>query len=106
MFNFLKRDNGNVINVNDMDSIIGTAEIIDIREESEYKRGTLKTAKNIPMATLLSNPNNYLSKDKSYHILCQSGARSNMATKILSKQGFDVTNVSGGLGSYVGTKRQ
>lgn len=106
MFNFLKKDNNKVIHVNEIDSLIGIAEIIDIREKSEYKRGTIKTAKNIPMNNLLADPDKYLSKDKPYYIVCQSGVRSNMTTNALSKQGFNVTNVSGGVGSYVGTKRQ
>lgn len=38
--------------------------------------GSLKTAKNIPMGNLLTNPGKYLLKDKTYYLMCQSGARS------------------------------
>jgi len=38
--------------------------------------------------------------------MCQSGGRSARACNSLIKQGFDVINVSGGMGSYVGTKRK
>ncbi|MGB4657928.1 MAG: rhodanese-like domain-containing protein [Mobilitalea sp.] len=105
MFEFLKRDDSKVINVNDMDGLIGKAEIIDIREPSEYSRGSLKAAKNIPMGNILAEPDKYLKKDKTYYIMCQSGARSGRTTKSLTKLGFNVINVSGGMGSYVGTKR-
>ena len=44
--------------------------------------------------------------EDTYYIICQSGARSSRACSILTKQGFDVINVSGGVGSYVGTRRQ
>lgn len=106
MFDFLKRDVSKVINVNDMDNLIGQVELIDIREPYEYKAGSLKTAKNIPMGNLLANPEKYLIKDKTYYIICQSGSRSGSTTRVLTKQGFQVINVTGGMGSYVGTKRK
>jgi len=106
MFNFLKNDYSKVINVNDIDDLIGKVELIDIREPYEYKGGSLKTAKNIPMGNLLSSPEKYLSKDKTYYIMCQSGGRSGRTTRTLAKQGFNVINVAGGIGSYVGTNRK
>ena len=106
MFDFLKREDTKSINVNDLDSLIGKIELIDIREEYEYAGGSIKTAKNIPMGNLLSNPDKYMSKDKTYFIMCQSGARSARTTGALANQGFDVVNVSGGMGSYAGTKRK
>lgn len=105
MFNLFKRNDGKVINVNDMDNLIGNVELIDIREPYEYKTGSLRTAKNIPMGILLANPEKYLLKDKPYYIMCQSGVRSSNTVRILSGQGYDVINVVGGIGSYVGTKR-
>ncbi|NLO10445.1 MAG: rhodanese-like domain-containing protein [Clostridiales bacterium] len=105
MFNFLKRDDSKVINVNDMDNLIGKVEIIDIREPYEFRGGSLRTAKNIPMSNLSANPEKYIAKDKTYYIICQSGARSGMLTRIISKQGYSVINVAGGIGSYVGSKR-
>jgi rhodanese-related sulfurtransferase len=101
----MKKDNGKIIHVNDLDNLIGKVELIDIREVYEYKSGSIQTAKNIPMGNLISEPSKYLKKDKTYYIMCQSGGRSNMATKELIKQGFDVINVAGGMGSYVGSKR-
>lgn len=106
MFNFFRRDNGKVININDMDNLIGRINLIDIREVYEYRSGSLKSAKNIPMGDLLSNPDKYLKKDDDYYLMCQSGSRSSLACSRLAKQGFNVTNVIGGFGSYVGTKRK
>lgn len=62
-----------MINVNDIDDLIGKVELIDIREDYEYKNGSIKSAKNIPMGMLLNEPNKYLNKDKEYYIMCQSG---------------------------------
>jgi rhodanese-related sulfurtransferase len=106
MLDFLKRDNSKVIHVNDMDDLIGKVELIDIREPYEYKSGSIKTAKNIPMGNLLNTPDKYLIKDKTYYIMCQSGGRSGNACRALTKQGFNVVNVAGGMGSYVGSKRK
>ena len=105
MFGIFNRNNGKVVNVNDIDNLIGKIELIDIRETYEYSRGTIKTSKNIPMQTLLSDPDKYLKKDKEYYIVCQSGGRSSRVCSELSKNGFDVTNVAGGVGSYLGKNR-
>ena len=106
MFDFLKKNNSQVVHVNDLDNLIGKIELIDIREPYEYRYGSLKTARNIPMESLLDNPGKYLMKDKTYYIMCQSGARSGRTVKLLEKQGYQVINVAGGIGSYVGTKRK
>lgn len=104
MFNFFKNDS-KVINVNDLDNLIGKINLIDVRETYEFKGGSIRGAKNIPMKTLLSDPNKYLNKEKTYYLICQTGSRSSMACKMLAKQGFDAVNVSGGFGSYVGTNK-
>lgn len=105
MFGFSKRNQGKVIHVNDIEKMIGKVELIDIREPYEFQSGTLKSAKNIPMGMLLNNTDQYLTKDKEYYIMCQSGARSARTCSELSKRGYDVVNVAGGVGSYVGAKR-
>jgi len=106
MFGIFKKNTGKVINVNDIDSLVGKVELIDIRETFEYKRGSIKTAKNIPMGELLENTEKYLNKDKEYYIVCQSGGRSTTACNKLTNKGYDVVNVAGGVGSYIGTKRK
>ncbi|AOR23690.1 rhodanese-like domain-containing protein [Clostridium taeniosporum] len=106
MFGFLKKDIGKVINVNDIDDLIGKVNLIDIREDYEYKRGSIKSAKNIPMGILLNEPGKYLNKNKEYYIICQSGGRSSRACSSLRKQGYNVTNVSGGVGSYAGNQKK
>lgn len=106
MFGFLSKNDTQSVNVNDLDSLIGQIELIDIREPYEFKSGSIKTAKNIPMGTLLNAPAKYLIMDKRYYIMCQSGGRSSSATKALAKLGYEVINVSGGMGSYAGSKRK
>lgn len=105
MLELFKRDTGKSINVNELDKLLGSIELIDIREPYEFHGGSIRTAKNIPMGNLLSEPGKYLKKDKPYYIMCQSGARSQRTCSILSKHGFDVINVSGGISTYAGSKR-
>ncbi|MDK2829276.1 rhodanese-like domain-containing protein [Clostridium beijerinckii] len=105
MLGFLKKESGKVINVNDIDNLIGKVDLIDIREKYEYAGGSIKSAKNIPMGELLNEPEKYLNKNKEYYIVCQSGGRSARACNSLKSQGFKVVNVAGGVGSYAGTKR-
>ena len=106
MFGLFNKNSGKVINVNDIDNLIGKINLIDIREPYEYRTGSIKSAKNIPMGDLLEEPDKYLEKDKEYHILCQSGGRSARACNKLTGLGFDVVNVAGGVGSYAGSKRK
>jgi len=106
MFGLFKSSDVKRVHVNDMDDLIGKVDLIDIREPYEYKDGTLRTAKNIPMMELISGANRHLNKDKTYYIMCRSGSRSSQCCKVLSNQGYDVVDVTGGYGSYVGTKRK
>ncbi|MDT8719248.1 rhodanese-like domain-containing protein [Clostridium sp. 19966] len=101
MFSIFSNNNVNTISVHDLDSKLGKINLIDVREEYEYRNGHVPTAKNIPMGDILSKPENYLNKDKEYHIICQSGGRSSRTCKDLSSKGYNVINVSGGTGAYI-----
>lgn len=105
LFNSSKEEKVKVIDVNDMDDLLGKVELIDIREEYEFKGGSLKSAKNIPMGKLLENPEKYLDKDKEYYLLCRSGARSENACSVLMKEGYKVINVKGGVINYLGINK-
>lgn len=105
MFSFLKKDY-EIININDIDPIINNIDLIDIRETYEYRNGHIKTAKNIPMGNLLQNPSKYLTKEKKYYIMCQSGVRSKNTSNKLSKSGFNIVNVTGGFSSYAGLNKK
>lgn len=72
-------------------------QIIDIREPLELKAMSLDGTLHIPMLTLLNHPEKFLSKDMRYYILCRSGHRSYDVTEILSKKGYDLVNIVGGI---------
>ena len=89
------------ININEINGVIKTT-TIDIRNKNEVLRGHIKGTKNVPMETLLANPDKYLTGDKKYYIMCQSGMRSKSTVKKLTKQGFNVVNLKGGFLGYRG----
>ncbi|WP_252230095.1 rhodanese-like domain-containing protein [Clostridium sp. ZBS15] len=90
------------IDVSEIDELLGKIELIDIREPFEYRVGSIKTSKNIPMHDLLDNADNYLDKNKKYYLICRSGARTASVCIDLREKGFDVINVYGGMISYDG----
>lgn len=75
--------------------------IIDVREPAEVAGGKIPGAVNMPLG-LLEFKMNELDKSKEYHIVCLSGGRSGSACGFLSNQGYNVTNVMGGMMSWSG----
>lgn len=45
---------------------------------------------------------NELSKSEPYYVVCRSGGRSGRATQFLESQGYDVTNILGGMLAWEG----
>ncbi|WP_010233450.1 rhodanese-like domain-containing protein [Clostridium arbusti] len=101
MFSIFGKSNFNSISAHDLDGKLGKINLIDVRENYEYKGGHIPTAKNVPMGAILTNPEKYINKSKEYHIVCQSGSRSARTCKELSNQGYNVVNISGGTRSYI-----
>lgn len=72
-------------------------QLVDVRTPAEFKGNHIKGFKNIPLH-LLSQKANELSKEKEVIVICQSGMRSQKASKVLKKLGFkQITNVRGGM---------
>src|SRR5699024_5615161 len=73
----------------------------DVRTTNEYTANHRKTFRKIPLANMKTRSSE-LDKQKEVVVICQSGMRSMQAAKLLKKQGFEkVTNVRGGMGSWV-----
>lgn len=75
--------------------------IVDVRERHEFQAGHIPTAANLPLSELETGYKN-LEPQYKYYIICQAGARSAAACQFLAMQGFDVTNVSGGMNAWSG----
>ena len=76
-------------------------QFVDVRTPMEYNSNRIRQFKNIPLANL-SQKQEELAKDQEVVVICQSGMRSNKASKLLKKKGFEkVTNVKGGMSTWV-----
>lgn len=75
--------------------------IVDVRERNEFSAGHIPESKNLPLSSLALNTK-ALSKDEEYYVICASGGRSSVAATLLSKFGYNVTNVEGGVAAWKG----
>ena len=70
--------------------------ILDVREPFELTVQHIPGAVNIPLGQLRERLTE-LPQNKVIHVICRSGQRAYMATRILLQNGFQVKNVSGGM---------
>ena len=75
--------------------------ILDVREIHEYAAGHIPSAKNFPLSTL-GIEFTRLDKNQKYYVICQAGGRSAKVYDFLETQGFDVTNIEGGMNNWPG----
>ncbi|KAB7672093.1 rhodanese-like domain-containing protein [Bacillus sp. B1-b2] len=76
-------------------------QFVDVRTNGEFKGNHIKGFKNIPLHQLAQLAEKELSKEKEVIVICQSGMRSQQASKTLKKLGFgNVTNVKGGISAW------
>jgi len=73
--------------------------ILDVRTASEFARGNIPNAKNIPVDELRFRLNE-LSNNSAINVYCGVGIRSYIACRILVQNGFDACNLSGGYVTY------
>ncbi|MFZ2538522.1 MAG: FAD-dependent oxidoreductase [Oscillospiraceae bacterium] len=77
----------------------GSVILLDTRTKMEYENGNIKGFINIPLDELRSRLNE-LDKNKKVYVTCQVGLRGYVAARILSQNGFDTYNLSGGYRLY------
>ena len=73
--------------------------LLDVRTVFEYGRGHVKGFRNIPVDELRERLGE-IEPGKPVYVMCQSGLRSYVATRILAGNGFDCYNFSGGFRFY------
>lgn len=80
--------------------------VLDVRESSEFGKGHIKSAKNIPFSTLKDKLKDIMKyKDAAVLAYCNSGSVSNKACRVLQKEGFtNVHNIAGGINSWLDAK--
>lgn len=78
--------------------------IIDVREEFELMTGKIENSVNIPLGQLRERINE-IPMDKKIYVTCQVGLRGYVGCRILEQKGYDVTNIDGGIKTYLSTKK-
>jgi len=73
--------------------------LLDTRTASEYKRGTIPGAINIPVDELRDRLGE-IPRDKEILAFCQAGLRGYLACKMLRQNGFNCRNLTGGYKIY------
>ena len=73
-----------------------TGFILDVREAIELAVENVPGAINIPLGQLRGRLNE-LPRDREINVICRSGQRAYLATRILLQNGFKAKNVSGGM---------
>lgn len=75
--------------------------LIDVREVAEVEEGHIPGIIHMPLG-LLEFRMHELDKQDHYYMICRSGGRSGQATVFLEAQGFNVTNMTGGMLEWTG----
>jgi len=77
----------------------GSVTLLDARTPGEFLRGHAEGFVNIPVDELRARLNE-VPPDKPVFVMCHSGLRSYIACRILSQNGYDCRNFSGGFSFY------
>ncbi len=76
--------------------------VLDVREPAEFAFGHIPGAKSIPLGEL-ENHLHELNPDDEIYVICRTGNRSDIASKILAEKGFKhVQNVVPGMSQWTG----
>jgi len=73
--------------------------VLDVREPSEYSAGHIAGSTLIPSHQLAGRMSE-LPKDREIICVCASGSRSSSAARQLMSNGYNVLNMSGGMGQW------
>ena len=77
----------------------GSVTLLDTRTTTEYAGGHIEGFINIPVDELRESLDK-VEKGKPVYVICQSGLRSYIATRILEGNGYETYNFSGGFRFY------
>jgi len=77
----------------------GSVTLLDTRTAAEFSRGHIEGFQNIPVDEL-RNRLDEIEKGKPVYVICQSGLRSYIASRILEGNGYEAYNFAGGFRFY------
>lgn len=89
------------IGINELEAYVNkpNTSLIDLRTREEYDLYHLEGAKNIPYEELGDYKEKF-SKDKTYIFYCERGSTSLLAAKELSREGYHIYTVIGGIRAW------
>ncbi|QKJ25567.1 rhodanese-like domain-containing protein [Aquiluna borgnonia] len=96
LFDFFKKKYQTVSPAKAKEAQDAGALLIDVRESHEYRSGHAPGAKHISVQ-VIERRLGEIPKERPILVMCQSGMRSQRAAEILSRNGYQVMNVSGGI---------
>lgn len=82
------------------EALAAGANVIDVRERSEYAEGHIPGALNVPMSELTGRVDE-IDRTGPVHVVCASGNRSAAMVDVLRAHGFDARNVVGGTSAWI-----
>ena len=87
--------------IKDIDTLFNDKNVtmLDVRTSEEFNSGHIDGFKNIPVDELRERLEE-IEKNKPVYLICQSGLRSYIASRILEGNGFETYNFSGGFRFY------
>lgn len=87
--------------IKDIDTLFNDKNVtmLDVRTSEEFNSGHIEGFKNIPVDELRERLEE-IEKNKPVYLICQSGLRSYIASRILEGNGFETYNFSGGFRFY------
>jgi Rhodanese-related sulfurtransferase len=75
--------------------------LLDVRTAGEFSAGTIPGSVNIDfLSPNFAKNAKQLDKEATYFVFCRSGNRSGQACKMMHQLGYDVRNLSGGIGAF------
>lgn len=82
----------------------GSAVLLDVREDDEWRRGHAPGAQHIPMGQVPSRIGE-INADAKLFVVCQAGGRSQRVAQYLARNGYAPVNVGGGMLAWAGAGR-
>jgi rhodanese-related sulfurtransferase len=97
------RGDVSLCHVEDCDAPAEGQALLDVRTPDEVEAGTIPGAITVPVDELRDRLDE-LPRDKELLVFCQVGLRGYIACRILSQNGFQCRNLTGGYKTYLATK--
>jgi rhodanese-related sulfurtransferase len=78
--------------------------LLDVREDDEWQRGHAADARHIPMGDVPARIGE-LDPEAQLYVVCHAGGRSQRVAQYLARNGYEATNVSGGMLAWAAAGR-